>query len=129
MPSTTPFNLHINIYINNTSNYLIIPQLNNSHSNSNQQLSFPLNLHIGWIGNLGVVALGTLASKMESSFTYVQMYAHFFFKNCKTLRVCSSHGFLVLPRSIFNTIADPLNIYQTNGFVLEHFDFLVQDTF
>jgi hypothetical protein len=73
---------------------MIIPQLNESHNNSNQQFPFPLNPHIDWIRNIRIVVLGTPVAKIESSFAYLQMYIQFsskFTKMCGyTSRMASS---------------------------------------
>jgi hypothetical protein len=69
--------IYTSTYTNLTSRYMIILQLNDSHKDSNQEFPFPLNPHINWIGNFIVVAPGTLATKMEPSFTCVQMYIQF----------------------------------------------------
>jgi hypothetical protein len=51
------------------------------------------------------------------------------FKIDKKLRVFLSHIFSMLPCGIFRTVVGPLNLYQPYGFVLKHFEFLVQNAY
>jgi hypothetical protein len=71
---------------------------------------------------------GIPASKMELS-TLIYKYTFNFLQNFKNLRALLPHGLLMLPCSVFKTIAGPLNIYQSDGFVPKHFDFIVQDVY
>jgi hypothetical protein len=44
----------------------------------------------------------------------------------KTLRVLYPHGILMLPSSIFRTVAGSLNFYKLYNLIPEHFDLFVQ---
>jgi len=49
------------------------------------------------------------------------------FKICINLWALFLHGLLMLPRGIFKTIVGPLDLYQDDGLIPEHFEFPVQD--
>jgi hypothetical protein len=57
---------------------------------------------------------------------FIHLYTNvhsYFLKICKKLWVLLPHGLLMLPHGIFRTIVGPLDLYQANGLVPEHFDF------